>query len=241
MSMAGKVGERGAEAGAVERARGARKRARRSGGPTDTPAFPELEIPLSPVPDTPPERAFADAPIAPLYSKDGKKSPRQGARALPYIAGLLAAALLGIGLASYFAANLLGGAVRAAARRGAETPAALAATVCNELIHQDYGDLMSRVDPDPAPPVVTDAFDATATTQRLQTLDHNGGPVTSCSAQPLDSSQVASASGLDGATRLLLVMWRSGTPQPITAVLITRQGPIGAWLIERDSSFLLAT
>jgi hypothetical protein len=90
---------------------------------------------------------------------------------------------------------------------------------------------------------VTDSFDPIVTMQALQALDRTEGPVTSCSAQPLSASQanpLNGVSGPDGATRVLLVMWRSGTPQPIGAVLITRQGPTGAWLLERDSSFLLA-
>lgn len=175
-------------------------------------------------------------------SDTGKKARRKGRpSAFPLIALALAVALIGIGIASYFAANVLSEAVRAAARRGVETPAALATTVCGDLIHQNYSDLVARVDPTAAPPAATGPFDAGALTQRLHTLDQEGGPVVSCSAAPLAASDVAPASGPDGATRLLLTLWRAGTPQPISAVLITRQSLDGAWVVERDSSFLLAT
>ena len=174
---------------------------------------------------------------------DAKRESRRHARpgAFPLIAMGLAVALLGIGVASYLAASLLGGVMRAAARSGAETPAALAATVCGDLIHQNYTDLVARVNPDPAPPAVTGSFDASATTQRLHALDGADGPVTACSASPLEASDVAPPAGPDGATRLLLTLTRAGTPRPIAAVLITRQAPDGAWRIARDSSFLLAT
>jgi hypothetical protein len=186
-----------------------------------------------------------DEPPA-LYQPDEFDTPsRQRRRSLAawYISSLLAVALLFIGYGGYCAANLLGVAVRAAARQGAETPTALAATVCNDLVHQNYGDLVAHIDHDPAPPAVTDSFDPIITTQTLQALDRSDGPVTSCSAQPLNVSQanpLSGVSGPDGATRVLLVIWRSGISQPIGAVLITRQGPTGAWLIERDSSFLLS-
>ena len=159
----------------------------------------------------------------------------------PLVAGSLAVALILIGVASYFAATLLGEAVRAAARRGAETPSALAATVCADLIHQNYGDLVARVDANPAPPAATGPYDASALTQRLHTLDRENGPVVSCSAAPLDANQVDALGGSDHAARLLLTLGRSGTPRPIASVLITRISPEGAWFIERDSSFLLAT
>ena len=167
--------------------------------------------------------------------------PRARRSAFPLVAAALAVALVSIGFASYFAASLLGEEVRASARRGAETPTALAATVCSDLIHQNYSDLMARVDSAAAPPAVTAPFDASALTQRLHTLDQEGGPVISCSAAPLAASDVAPASGPDGATRLLLTIGRAGTPRPIAAVLITRISPEGAWVVERDSSFLLAT
>ncbi len=187
-------------------------------------------------PDAPPDDGIDGEAGARL---DVKRKARRNA--FPLIATSLVVALLGIGVASYFAASLLGGAVRAAARRGAETPAALAATVCGDLTHQNYSDLVARVDPGAAPPAATGPFDASALVQRLHTLDREGGPVTSCAVTPLDASEVAPASGPDGATRLLLTMGRAGTPQPIAAVLITRQSSDGAWLVERDSSFLLAT
>jgi hypothetical protein len=173
----------------------------------------------------------------------GKRVRRERGRLdlFPLIAGSLAVALLLVGAASYFAASLLGEAVRAAARRGAETPTALAATICDDLIHQNYSDLAARVDARPAPPAATGPFDASALAQRLHTLDQADGPVISCSAAPLDPSEVDLPAGADGATRLLLTLGRAGTPRPIAAVLITRLSPEGAWVIERDSSFLLAT
>lgn len=170
---------------------------------------------------------------------DIKPKPRRSA--FPLIAALLAIAMLGIGGASYSAASVLDTAVRAALLRGAETPAALAATICGDLMRQNYSDLVTRVDPNAAPPAATGPLDASALTQRLHTLDQEGGPVTSCSAAPLDPSAVAPASGPDGATRLLLTLGRAGTPRPIAAVLIMRRGPDGAWLVERDSSFFIAT
>ncbi|HEU0028030.1 MAG TPA: hypothetical protein VFQ25_13025 [Ktedonobacterales bacterium] len=170
--------------------------------------------------------------------KPGKRARRNP---FPLVAGALAAALLLVGVASYFAASLLGDAVRVSARRGAETPSALSATICADLIHQNYGDLVARVDPKPAPPAATGAFDAGALTQQLHTLDRENGPVISCAAAPLDPNLVDLPNGPDGALRLLLTLGRSGTPRPIAAVLITRTSPEGAWVIERDSSFLLAT
>jgi hypothetical protein len=169
--------------------------------------------------------------------------PRKRARRGPFplVAGSLAVALLLIGVASYFAATLLGEAVRASARRGAETPSALAATVCADLMHQNYGDLVAHVDHNPAPPAATEPYDANALTQRLHTLDREDGPVVSCAAAPLDPSQVDASGAPDHATRLLLTLGRSGTPRPIASVLITQMSPEGAWVIERDSSLLLAT
>jgi hypothetical protein len=173
----------------------------------------------------------------------GKPSAARTARRNRFrlIAAALAVVALLIGVASYGAASLLGDAVRASARRGAETPAALAATVCSDLIHQDYSDLMARIDTAAAPPAVTSSFDAQALTQRLHALDAADGPVSSCAATPLSASEVALPAGPDGATRLLLTLGRAGTPLPIAAVLITRLSPEGAWVVERDSSFLLAS
>jgi hypothetical protein len=171
----------------------------------------------------------------------GQRSKRARSGPFPLVAGSLAVALLLIGVASYFAATLLGEAVRASARRGAETPSALAATVCADLMHQNYGDLVAHVDPSPAPPAATGPYNANVVTQRLHTLDRENGPVTSCSAAPLEPSQVDAPGVPDRATRLLLTRGRSGTPRPIASVLITRMSPEGAWVIERDSSLLLAT
>ncbi len=198
---------------------------------------PEPDATLDAMLDIPPD---IEPETRPEAASDAKPKLRRPYSFL-FIATPLAGALLGIGLASYFAASLLGGAVRASARRGAETPAALAATVCGDLIHQNYSDLVGRVDPNPAPPAATGPFDASALTRQLHTLDREGGPVTSCSAAPLAASQITLSPGSDGATRLLLTIWRAGTPLPIASVLITRLSPDGAWVIERDSSFLLAT
>lgn len=179
----------------------------------------------------------ADAPLA--QAKRPKRwKPNPSAFLL--IALALVVALAGVGFASYAAATALGHVARAAARRGAETPSALAATVCADFLHQNYDDLIPRVDPKPAQPAATGGFDASATLARLRTIDQRDGPVSSCTATRLDASQTDPQNGPDGATRLLLVMWRVG--DPIASVLITRQDPdTGAWLIERDSSFLLAT
>jgi hypothetical protein len=211
------------------------KDAKRKAQPSDAP---------DPNEDAMPDAQTDAQPEAPLDTPSARKTgarrkTRQGA--FPLIALALAVALVGIGVASYFAASLLGNAVRAAERRGAETPAALAATVCGDLIHQNYGDLVARVDPNAAPPAATGPFDASATAQRLHTLDQADGPVISCSASPLAASEITPPAGPDGATRLLLTVWRAGTPRPIAAVLITRLSPNGAWVIERDSSFLRAT
>lgn len=185
----------------------------------------------------------SEASQQPEGAPSGGKNVRRKARpgVFPLIAAALAVALVGIGVASYFAASLLGEGVRISARHGAETPTALAATVCSDLIHQNYSDLVARVDSANAPPAVTTPFDASALTKQLHTLDQEDGPVIACSVAPLAASDVAPASGPDGATRLLLTLARSDTPQPIAAVLITRLGPDGAWIVERDSSFLLAT
>ncbi|HEX9036152.1 MAG TPA: hypothetical protein VF808_04095 [Ktedonobacterales bacterium] len=170
---------------------------------------------------------------------ESQPKSRPSRTAFLLISTALAIALIGIGVASYFAANLLGGAVRAAARRGAETPSALAATVCADFLHQNYDDLLARVDPNPAAPAATGAFDAGAVSQRLRAMDQRDGPVSYCSPTRLDASQVDPTNGPDGATRLLLVMWRVGVPN--ASVLVTRLGPDGAWLVERDSAFLLAS
>lgn len=155
------------------------------------------------------------------------------------IALALAVALVGVGIGGYYAANLLGSAVRAAARQGAETPSALAGTVCADFLQQNYDDLMARIDPDPAPPAATGAFNASATAKRLRAIDQRDGPVSSCTPTRLDKTQTTAQSAPDGATRLLLVMWRVG--EPTASVLITRQDADGAWRVERDSAFLLAT
>lgn len=216
-------------------------------------ALADPPLPLGGAPDERAEASWdvgpaARAPHSPRRSRSSQPAPQAqpGERratypAFPYIAGALAAALIAIGIASYLAANLLGGAVRAAARRGAETPAALAATVCHDLTQRDYTDLVARIDPNPAPPAITStSLDASAMANHLMALDGADGHVTSCAAQPLTTGQVALTPGPDGATRLLLTIWRENTPRPIAAVLITRQSPDSAWLVERDSSFLLA-
>ena len=171
--------------------------------------------------------------------RDGRRTASRGAAGPITLALVVAMALIGV--AGYYAAGILGGAMRAAARRGAETPTALARTVCADLVHQDYSDLMGRVDSAPAPPAVTAAFDAQALTAQLQRIDTRDGRITSCVAAPLAASDVAPPAGADGATRLLMTIWRAGAIQPVTAVLITRLSPDGAWIVERDSSFLLAT
>ncbi len=209
----------------------AKPQAKRGAKPNVKPVI-EMDAETSAEADGQPDAIFVDV----------KAARRKGSgSAFLFVAAALALALFGIGVASYFAASVLSEAVRAAARRGVETPAALANTVCGDLMHQNYSDLMNRVDPAVAPPAVTTPFDASALTQRLHTLDQEGGPVISCSAASLAASDIAPASGPDGATRLLLTLSRAGTLQPIAAVLITRQSPDGAWLVERDSSFLLAT
>ena len=188
-------------------------------------------------------RAGAASDVRAKGRRKPDATPRARAKGSPLaftvIAVALAVGLVAVGVGGYYAASLLSGAVRAAARQGAETPSALADTVCADFLNQNYDDLIARVDPNPAPPAATGAFDAAAAARRLRAIDQRDGPVSSCTPTRLDDSQITIQSAPDGATRLLLVMWRVG--DPIASVLVTRQDADGAWRIERDSAFLLAT